>query len=194
VASGPLTIGGYIAAQSTYPGFSQNGGAVTLTGATVSVSGTTNGMSISTWCATNYGGNVAGDIRVTATAGDLTLAGGLDAWHMNATQRGAIALSATNGAITLGSLDANRFKTISLQAAASLAIHVTGVLTNFTVSESPKKFTFPSGCAVGSDIYYNAASNAVIPLTGNYAIFVDTTDTGKRLQQRNPAGTMMIFM
>jgi DNA-binding LacI/PurR family transcriptional regulator len=193
VASGPLTIGGYVAAQSTNPGYSGSGGAVTLTGATVTVSGTTNGIGIGTWCATNYVGNVAGDIRVTATAGDLSLAGGVDAWHTNTAQRGVVVLSAPNGRITVGSLDASRFKTLSLQAAASQTIRVIGALSNFAVSESPKKFTFPTNCVVGNDIIYNAASNTVVPLTGNYAIYVANTDTGKKLKQQMPQGTVVFF-
>jgi hypothetical protein len=190
VASGPLTIGGYVAAQSTNPGYSGSGGAVTLTGATVTVSGTTNGISIGTWCATNYVSNVAGDIRVTATAGNLSLAGGVDAWHTNTAQRGVVVLSAPNGRITVGSLDAARFKTIALQPGASQSVYVTGVLTNFTVSESPKRFTFPTNCVVGGDIWYQSKYNTAIPLLGTYDIYVAGAGTGYRLKDMSGSGTV----
>jgi hypothetical protein len=104
----------------------------------------------------------------------VTLAGGVDASHPTASQRGAVALSAPNGRITVGSLDASRFKTIALQpnSGVSLPVQVTGVLTNFTVSESPKRFTFLTNCVIGSDIYYLSVSNKAISLVANYDIYV----------------------
>jgi hypothetical protein len=167
---------------------------VSLTGATVTVSGSLNGLSINTSTKSDYAGNVGGDIRVTATAGDLTLVGGVDASHPSgASRRGAVALSAPSGSISIGSLDANKFKSISLQAAAASAVYVTGVLTNFTVSESPKKFTFPSGCAAGSDIYYSSIRNSAIPLTGTYDIYVASTPTGYKLRDASARGTVITF-
>jgi hypothetical protein len=194
VASGPLSVGGYLTAEQSYTSFGGSGGAVSLTGTTVTVSGSLGGLSIDTSAAFDWSSNVGGDIRVTATAGNLTLAGGVDASHpTGASRRGAVALSAPSGSISIGSLDANKFKSISLQAAAASAVYVTGVLTNFTVSESPKKFTFPSGCAAGSDIYYSSIRNSAIPLTGTYDIYVASTPTGYKLRDASARGTVITF-
>jgi hypothetical protein len=194
VASGPLSVGGYLTAEQSYTSFGGSGGAVSLTGTTVTVSGSLGGLSIDTSAAFDWSSNVGGDIRVTATAGNLTLAGGVDASHpTGASRRGAVALSAPSGSISIGSLDANKFKSISLQAAAASAVYVTGVLTNFTVSESPKKFTFPSGCDAGSDIYYSSIRNSAIPLTGTYDIYVDSTPTLYKLRDTSARGTLFTF-
>jgi hypothetical protein len=194
VASGPLSVGGYLTAEQSFTSFGGSGGAVSLTGTTVTVSGSLGGLSIDTSAAFDWSSNVGGDIRVTATAGNVTLAGGVDASHpTGVSRRGAVALSAPSGSISIGSLDANKFKSISLQAAAASAVYVTGVLTNFTVSESPKKFTFPSGCAVGSDIYYSSIRNSAIPLTGTYDIYVDSTPTPYKLRDTSARGTVFTF-
>jgi hypothetical protein len=185
IASGPLSVGGYLAAeQSRTANFGGSGGAVTLSGTTVTVSGSLSDLSINTSAKINYGSNVGGDIQVTATAGDLTLAGGVDASHPSGvSRRGAVALSAPGGNILVGSLDASKFKSISVAAGGT--VRVTGVITNFTKTETPAKtITFPANSVIGNDIYYETDQNTAYPLTGDYAIYADTTNTDKLLKEQ----------
>jgi hypothetical protein len=192
IASGALSVGGYLAADQSFTNKTGSGGAVSLTGTTVTVSGSLGGVSINTSTKTDYSSNVGGDIRVTATAGNVTLAGGVDASHpTGVSRRGAVALSAPSGSISIGSLDAARFKTIALQPGASQSVYVTGVLTNFTVSESPKRFTFPTNCVVGGDIWYRSKYNTAIPLLGTYDIYVAGAGTGYRLKDMSGSGTVL---
>ncbi len=189
IASGPLSVGGYLAADQSFTGNGGSGGAVTLSGATVTVSGSLSGLSINTSAKSDYGGNVGGDIQVTATAGDLTLVGGVDASHPSGASRsGAVALSAPSGNISVGSLDYNRFKSISLQAGGQIIVK--GALANFPVSEPLKRITFPNGSAIGNHIYYTGSNGA--GLSGIYAIYVNGADTGKKLRPGswNPASQL----
>jgi hypothetical protein len=189
VASSRLSVGGYLAAEQSRASLGGNGGAVALTGGVVIVSGSISGMSIATWVTSDHLGNVAGDIRVTATEGHVSLAGGVDASHpAGVSRRGAVALAAPNGWIRVGSLDANRFKSISFQPGSEIfdIVRVSGALTNFVVSEAPKRITFPTGSSIGSDIYYDAAQNVAIPLSGTYDIYVDGIDSGKNLTDATP--------
>jgi hypothetical protein len=124
---------------------------------------------------------------VIATAGDIRVAGGYDAYGAAGLAYRGYVTNIASGNITIGSLDAGRFRAITLVAGSSPQyIYVTGALTNFTVSESPKKFTFPAGSIVSNDVYYVAASNTAIALTGTYAIYVSAADTGKLLKEGPP--------
>jgi hypothetical protein len=138
-----------------------------------------------------YGYN-GGAISITASNGDIAVAGGLRARRGSASYtHGNLTLSAPNGSITVGSLDAAVVNQIYLQAGH--AITVTGVLTNFTVSESPKKFTFPtSGSAVSGDIVYYSRWNSAIPLAGTYDIYIAGAPTGFKLKDASVAGTLLI--
>jgi hypothetical protein len=189
-ATGTVAVGGYITAANIGSG---NGGAVSITaGASVTVGGTTNGIGIETRTTQTGNANPAGNITIASTNGDITVTGGFDASHpYGVSRRGAISLSATNGRITVGSLDANRFKTISLQAASGRAVYVTGAITSFIVSESPKTITFPPGSAIGNDIYYNSDNNGA-GLSGAYMIYVDSTNTGRLLKEED-RGTVFKF-
>jgi hypothetical protein len=196
VASGPLSVGGYLTAEQSFTSFGGSGGAVSLTGTTVTVSGSLGGLSIDTSAAFDFSSNVGGDIRVTATAGNLTLAGGVDASHPSgASRRGAVALSAPNGAITVGSLDASKVKSFTFVTGPDSihVVQVSGVLTNFTVTESPKRFHLPAGSTLDGDIYYQAANNTTIPLTGTYDIYVDSTPTPYKLRDTSVRGTVFTF-
>jgi hypothetical protein len=187
IASGALSVGGYLSAEQSQTGSGGSGGAVTLTGTTVTVSGSLNGLSINSSAKSDYASNVGGDIRVTATAGDLTLAGGVDASHpTGVSRRGAVALSAPSGSITIGSLDYNKFKSIAIQAGG--LVIVTGTITNFPVNESLKTITFPSGSVISNHIFYDPSYNAAIPLVGTYDIYVAGSPTVYKL--RDTVGTV----
>ena len=188
-ATGTVSVGGYITTANI-----GLGGAVSITAdGSIAVAGTTNGVGIETRATMSNGGYYGGNITLVSSNGDITVTGGFDASaDYGVTRRGTISLSATNGGITVGSLDANLFKTISIQAAAGRPVYVTGAITNFSVSESPKTITFPAGSVIGNDIYYRLKENTAIPLSGKYAIFSGTSDTGRLLKQVQDQGSLLI--
>ena len=188
-ATGTVAVGGYIT--TTNIGL---GGAVSITaGGSITVAGTTNGIGIETRATKSNGAYYGGNITLVSSNGDIKVTGGFDASAAyGLTRRGVISLSATNGGITVGSLDANLFKTISIQAAAGQPVYVTGAITNFSVSESPKTITFPAGSVIGNDMYYLLKENTAIPLSGKYAIFSGTSDTGRLLKPVQDQGTLLM--
>jgi hypothetical protein len=184
-----VAVGGYI----TTRGVGKWGNVSITADGSIAVAGTTNGIGIETLVTMSNGAYYGGNITLVSSNGDITVTGGFDASAAyGVSRRGAISLSATNGGITVGSLDANLFKTISIQAAAGQPVYVTGAITNFSVSESPKTITFPAGSVIGNDMYYLLKENTAIPLSGTYAIFSGTSDTGRLLKPVQDQGSLLI--
>ena len=186
--SGSVRVDGYVTASRTVDsGIMTGDHSVRIQGASVTVGGTSGGYSVRTYNACVN--DAAANISLIATAGDITVSGGYDAWSTNGATFGTVT-NIASGNITIGSLDRNRFRAISLQAGGQ--IRVMGVITNFTVSESPtKKITFPAGSVIGNHIYYDDDQNTAYPLTGEYAIWV-AADTGNKLKAQ-PKGSVFRF-
>jgi hypothetical protein len=198
--SGSVRVDGHITASRTQNNGQMSGDhSVRIQGASVTVGGVNaNGYSVLAMNACVTAGEKADNISLVATAGDITVAGGYDASAVSSFASFGTVTNIATGKIVIGSLNAARFRSISLQPGGGKygVVYVSGVLTNFTVSESPKKFTFPAGSFVGSDVYYQPASNTAIGLTNEYAIYVSTSNTTWKLKegpppQRPPAGTVL---
>jgi len=158
-ANGPVTVGGFIDVHAE-----RNVGSVTISGTSVSINGT-DGSGISVYTdsrndtETSAGATDGNDINITATSGDVTIAGGLDlssGLNGPANNEGDLTISAVNGSIILGALDFDLMHNVTLDAGL---VTVTGDLLSANLIGGVSTDSFFS---VTSDVLYDkdvAANN-----------------------------------
>jgi len=165
-ANGPVTVGGFIDVHAE-----RNVGSVTLSGTSVSINGS-DGSGISVYTDSrndteaSAGATDGNDINITATSGDVTIAGGLDlssGVNGPANNEGDLTISAVNGSITLGSLDFDLLDDVTLNASAAGMVTVTGDLLGASLSG----LTTDSFLSVTSDVLYDKDVAANSYLSGS---------------------------
>ena len=166
-ADGAVVVDGYLDTQG--PRQTDTAGDVTISGFSVSINGNNSGISVSTKgvddgrASPRYAG---GEISITATGGNVDVAGGFDA---SGCGKGSLTISATSGSILLDSLDLSLVGQVSLLASpTTVEIDALTTLDTDWSGGTVGSGDFTGFYDVSSDVYYDPASSP--GLTGTYTI------------------------